>query len=88
MAYAFGIGLTNAAFTSMVLVALNRSAAATGYNIFVSLTAFPVWWLGLFLGWVADHRGPRTMLWTEAAFGLAAIAIYFVANRMSRLRHS
>ncbi len=81
MIYALGVGLSYAAFTAMALVAIDKGAAATGYNVFASASNFPIWWLGLLLGWVADHHGPRNMLFTEAALGLLGVAIFTVVDR-------
>jgi MFS transporter, PAT family, beta-lactamase induction signal transducer AmpG len=82
MVYALGVGLSYAAFTAMVLIAIGRSAAATGYNVFASLSNFPIWWLGLLLGWTADHHGPRTMLTTEAALGVVGVAVFLAIDRL------
>lgn len=81
MIYSLGVGLSYAAFTAMVLVAIGRSAAATGYNVFASLSNFPIWWLGLLLGWAADHYGPRAMLMTEAALGIAGVIVFIAIDR-------
>ena len=81
MIYAFGVGLSYAAFTAMVLLALGQSAAATGYNVFASLSNFPLWWLGLLLGVVADRHGASAMLLTEAAFGIVGVALFAAADR-------
>lgn len=80
--YAFGVGLSYAAFTSMVLVAIGRSAAATGYNVFASLSNFPLWWLGLLLGWIADHYGSRSMLITEAILGVIGVIVFVFVDRI------
>lgn len=82
MIYSFGVGLSYAAFTAMALIAIARSAAATGYNVFASLSNFPLWWLGILLGWVADHRGPRVMLMTEAALGAFGVLLFYCVDRM------
>jgi len=85
MIYALGVGLSYAAFTAMVLVAIGRTAAATGYNVFASLSNFPTWWLGLLLGWTADHHGPRMMLMTEAGLGVIGVVVFVGIDRvMSR----
>jgi len=81
MIYAFGVGLSYAAFTAMALIAIGQSAAATGYNVFASLSNFPIWWVGLLLGWVADRRGPPTMLITEAVLGVVGVLIFIFADR-------
>lgn len=81
MIYALGIGLSYAAFTAMALVAIGKGAAATGYNVFASMSNFPIWWLGLLLGWVADHNGPKTMLITEAVLGAFGVAVFMLVDR-------
>lgn len=80
--YSLCVGLSYAAFTAMVLVAIGRSAAATGYNVFASLSNFPIWWLGLLLGWTTDHHGPRIMLLAEAVLGVVGVAIFLTVNRL------
>jgi MFS-type transporter involved in bile tolerance (Atg22 family) len=75
MIYALGVGLAYAAFTAVVLDAMGPGSGATKYNIFASLSNFPMWWLGLLLGYVAEKggsRGASWMLFTEAAVGVTA----------------
>lgn len=81
-AYAFGVGLAYAAFTAVVLDAMGLGSPATKYNIFASLSNFPIWWLGLLLGVVADKAGPRAMLHTEAALGVIGALIFLLATRL------
>ncbi|MCK6598503.1 MAG: MFS transporter [Bdellovibrionaceae bacterium] len=81
MIYALGVGLSYAAFTAMALVSIGKAAAATGYNVFASLSNFPLWWLGLLLGWVADTKGPQSMLITEAILGLVGVAVFTLVDR-------
>jgi MFS transporter, PAT family, beta-lactamase induction signal transducer AmpG len=82
LSYAFVAGIAYAAFTAVVLGSIGTSAAATKYNIFASLANFPLWWLGLVLGWVAQHHGAITMLQVEAAFGLlGVVALLLLAAR-------
>ena len=54
--YSFGVGLAYAAFTAVVLSAMGTGAGATKYSFFASLSNFPIWWLGLLLGRVADSK--------------------------------
>ncbi len=82
MVYALGVGLSYAAFTAMALNALGKSAAATGYNVFASLSNFPIWWVGLLLGWVAEKQGPRPMLYVEAALGVVGVIFYLTVERV------
>lgn len=88
MLYALGLGISYSAFAAMALTAIGESAAATGYNVFASLSNFPFWWVGLVLGWTADRYGPRTMLLTETALGLVGIAIFAVALKFKMRRRT
>jgi MFS family permease len=82
MVYSLGVGLAYAAFTAFVLDAMGTGSGATKYNIFASLSNFPIWWLGLLLGYVADKggaRGASYMLLTEAALGVTGVAVFGAA---------
>jgi MFS family permease len=84
MIYALVVGLAFAAFTAVVLDAMGPGSGATKYNIFASLSNFPMWWLGLLLGYVAEKGGsdgPRWMLFMEAALGAAGVFVFVVAAR-------
>jgi hypothetical protein len=74
--YAFGVGNAYAAFTAVVLNAIGWRSAATKYNLFASLSNFPIWWLGLALGRIADLTDPSTMLVAEAGFGVLAVVLF------------
>jgi MFS transporter, PAT family, beta-lactamase induction signal transducer AmpG len=76
MLYAFITGLAYAAFTAFVLVSMGPNAAATKYNVFASLSNFPIWWVGLFLGWTADRAGPNAMLWAESVLGIVGVLVF------------
>lgn len=84
--YAFGVGLAYAAFTAVVLDAMGPGSPATKYNIFASLSNFPIWWLGLVLGRVADKAGPQAMLHTEAAIGVIGALTFVLATRFIKER--
>ncbi|MCK6503289.1 MFS transporter [Myxococcota bacterium] len=84
MAYSFGVGTAYAAFTAVVLNAIGAASAATKYNLYASLSNFPIWWLGLLLGRVADTAGPVAMLLTEAGLGVVGVAIFFSALALIR----
>lgn len=81
MLYTFVVGLAYAAFTALVLGAIGSKSGATKYNLFASFSNFPIWWLGLTLGRVADLSGPRVMLWTEAGLGILGVAVFALAAR-------
>jgi PAT family beta-lactamase induction signal transducer AmpG len=86
MTYAFGVGLSYSAFTAVVLSAMGAGSGATKYNVYASLANFPIWWLGLLLGFAADHWGARRMLLTEAALGVIGVALF--ALTAARVRRS
>ncbi len=81
LVYAMAVGLAYAAFTAVVLDSIGAKSAATKYNLFASLSNFPIWWLGLALGRIADSHGPSTMLLSEAAFGVLAVIVFAVVVR-------
>lgn len=81
LAYAFALGMAYAAFTALVLDAMGPGAGATKYNIFASLSNFPLWWLGLLLGQVAEVAGSPAMLFAEGLLGLLGIGLFVVADR-------
>jgi MFS transporter, PAT family, beta-lactamase induction signal transducer AmpG len=80
--YAFAVGLAYAAFTALVLDAMGKGSAATKYNVFASLSNFPLWWLGLLLGVAAERWGARFMLLTEAAFGVVGLIVFAFSVRL------
>ena len=82
LVYAFAVGLAYAAFTALVLDAMGKTSAATKYNVFASLSNFPLWWLGLLLGVVAEKWGARRMLFTEAAFGVIGVIVFAFSVRL------
>lgn len=85
LGYAFVVGLAYAAFTAVVLEAMGRGSGATKYNIFASLSNFPIWWLGLVLGLAAQKLGAQHMLFVEAGFGVLGVLVFLaVARRIAR----
>lgn len=76
LVYSFGVGIAYTAFTATVLNAMGAGSAATKYTIFASLSNFPIWWLGLLLGRVADTSGSPAMLHTEAALGVVGVLVF------------
>ncbi len=84
LVYSFAVGLAYAAFTALVLDSMGKGSAATKYNVFASLSNFPVWWVGLLLGVVAGKWGARRMLLTEAALGVVGVLVFFISARLVR----
>lgn len=81
LVYTFVVGLAYAAFTAFALEAMGKGSGATKYNIFASLSNFPIWWLGLVLGVAAQRWGARSMLVTEAALGAVGVVVFLFAQR-------
>lgn len=80
--YALGVGLAYAAFTAVVLDVMGKGSGASKYTIYASLSNFPIWWLGLLLGSVADTSGPEAMLLTEAALAVLGVGVFALSGKM------
>ena len=79
LVYGFGVGIAYAAYTAVVLDSIGAGSAATKFSVMASLANFPIWWLGLLLGWVSDLRGPAAMLETEAALTVLGAVVFALA---------
>lgn len=78
LAYTFGIGLINAAFTSVILYAIGKRNVATKYSLLASVGNLPVVYMTAFDGWSHDKYNSKYMLLIEAAAGILFIFIFFV----------
>lgn len=77
-------GFCYAAFSAFVFEAIGAKLAATKYNGFASLSNTPIWYMGLVLAAFETRFGPRGMLVTESAFGVAGIVIFVAVVRAWR----
>lgn len=84
--YAFGVGVAYAGFSAIVFISIGNGSGATKYNVYASLSNFPIWWLGMVLGVAAQRWGARHMLLTEAAFNVLGVIIF--AASVLRVRRS
>ena len=75
LAYAFGLGLLNAAFSSVILYAAGKKAGATKYSLLSSIGNVPVVYMTAFDGWAHDNGGSKYMLVMEAAMGILFVII-------------
>lgn len=71
-------GLTYAGFSAFVLEAMGTGAAATKYNVFASLSNFPIYYMTRVDGWAYTRWGPGGMLNTEAAICIAGMVLFYV----------
>ena len=76
LAYALITGLTYAGFSAVVLEAIGRGAAATKYNVYASLANIPIAYMTVVDGWARTRWNEGAMLYTEAAIGLVALAVF------------
>ncbi len=84
LAYSFGLGLVNAAFSSVILYAIGKKNASTKYALLSSLGNLPVVYMTTFDGWAHDKYNSKYMLVAEALvcilFGV--IICIFVINQL------
>ena len=78
LAYTFGIGLINAAFSSVILFAIGKKNAATKYSLLASPGNLPVVYMTAFNGWTHDLHSSKYMLAAEAALGITFVLISIV----------
>lgn len=76
MVYAVITGLTYAGFTAFVLEAMGLGAAATKYNVYASLSNFPIQYVTILDGWAYKARGPAGMLFAEATAGMIGLVLF------------
>jgi len=87
MVYAFITGFTYAGFTAVVLEAMGLGAAATKYNLYASLSNFPIMYMTSIDGWAHGRFGPSGMLFTEALIGMTGLGVFLmVLSRWPRER--
>lgn len=84
--YALFVGFAYAAFTAIVLDAMGKGSAATKYTLYATLSNFPIWWLGLLLGYTADHYGAANMLNAEAALGVLGVLLFATVTSLVNRR--
>ncbi len=86
LAYTFGIGLINAAFTAVILFAIGKKNVATKYALLSSIGNIPVMYMTVFDGWAHDAYNSKVMLITEAA--AAIVCILLAALVLRKLKKS
>jgi len=84
--YALLNGFSYAGFSAVALETIGLTSAATGYNVFASLSNMPILYMGLIEGSVYTRLGPSAMLYTEAAFAAAAVVVFAAASKVASRR--
>ena len=84
--YAFIQGFNYASFSAVVLEAIGRGAAATKYNIFASLSNFPIQYVALLDGWAYERWHTNGFLAADALTGVIGVAIFFAVSLSTQPR--
>ena len=84
LAYAFILGMSYAAFSSVALEAIGRGAAATKYTLLASLSNMPIAYVTYIDGWAYARWGASTMLDVWAALGVIGVLVFAAATRIGR----
>ncbi|MEJ1969395.1 MAG: MFS transporter [Rhizomicrobium sp.] len=84
--YAFIQGFNYASFSAVVLESIGRGAAATKYNIFASLSNFPIQYVALLDGWAYERWHSNGFLAADAITGVVGIMIFYAASAATRPR--
>jgi PAT family beta-lactamase induction signal transducer AmpG len=82
--YNFVVGFCYGAYSAVTLEAIGKGAAATKFNLISSLSNVPILVVTLVDGWAETRFGATGMLLTEAAMGVAGVAIYGVVAVATR----
>jgi MFS family permease len=88
LSYGFISGLCYAAFTAVTLEAIGKGAVATKYSIFASLSNTPIAYMGLLNGYFYDKSGSNAGLYSDAAMGIAGIAVFMIISVASKSLHN
>jgi PAT family beta-lactamase induction signal transducer AmpG len=84
MLYALITGLTYAGFSAFVLEAMGTGAAATKYNVYASLSNFPIMYMTQIDGWAHTRWNASGMLFAEAGFGMLGLLVFGTVVAMVR----
>ncbi|MEO7531395.1 MAG: MFS transporter [Sediminibacterium sp.] len=87
LAYTFGIGMVNAAFTSVILFAIGKKNVATKFSLLSSIGNIPVMYMTFFDGWAHDRYNSKIMLLIEAGAGILFIIICVIILRWMKAKN-
>lgn len=74
--YACLTGFCYAAFYAVVFETIGRGAAGTKSNLLSGISNVPLIYAGIFDGWGHDRWGASGLLYTDAALGVAGVALF------------
>jgi MFS family permease len=78
LAYAFTVGMTNAAFSALVLFAVGKGFASTRYALLSSIGNIPIVYVTAFDGWMHDKYSTKTMLLGETIIGIGFVVLFLL----------
>ncbi len=84
--YTFGLGMINAAFSSVILFAIGKQNAATKYALLASFGNLPVVYMTALNGFVHDQYNSRMMLLVEAVLGIMFVLLFLIILRRMNKR--
>ena len=82
--YAFGLGLSYAAYSAVVLEAIGRSSGATKFSLLGSLANMPIAYVTVLDGWAYERWGATGMLLADATSGVAGVLVFLLAVVLTR----
>lgn len=84
--YAFLNGFVYAAYAAVVLDAIGTKSAATNWNLLASFANIPIMYMTLVEGQAQGRWGSAGMLYSEAALGVVAAAVFALVAVATRRR--
>jgi MFS family permease len=81
-------GFCYAAFAAVVFETIGRGAAGTKSNILSGISNVPLIYAGIFDGLGHDRGGAAGLLYTDAALGVAGVALFIAVVLVTRLLRS
>lgn len=87
LAYNFGLGLLNAAFTTVILFAIGKKDASTKYALLSSIGNLPVSYMTAIDGWAHDKGGSKYMLMIEVVLGILFVMICIVVLKWMQTKN-
>jgi hypothetical protein len=82
--YALATGACYASYGPVMLDAMGAGSLSSKIGLLGSLGFFPVWWVGLVMGSVADVYGAPEALLTEAGLAVVSVLAFFIVARAMR----
>ncbi|HEX4079492.1 MAG TPA: MFS transporter [Rhizomicrobium sp.] len=83
--YAFLMGFCYAAYAAVVFETIGKGAAGTKANVLSGISNVPLIYMGIFDGMGHDRWGAEGLLYTDAALGMAGVALFIAVALMTHV---